>query len=216
MNFHSPLFAMLATLISAGALAQGHAPLPPPTDTTPKLALGQMMKSGDRLVFSPCRDRSYATVSDISNDSRVSKALDKLGLSAGKKLYVELVGVLQNSVLHVSDINLAHTEGRCQLPGGKDELWRAAGNEPNWSLVAGESGAEVRLKQQGKPDVAVAYAPFRSEGGVTHFAANKDNQRLTLRFERQLCFDAMADAVFGWTATVDINGQQLKGCAWQR
>jgi len=26
----------------------------------------------------------------------------------------------------------------------------------------------------------------------------------------------MADAVFGWTATVEINGQTLKGCAWQR
>jgi len=26
----------------------------------------------------------------------------------------------------------------------------------------------------------------------------------------------MADAVFGWTAIVEINGQTLKGCAWQR
>jgi uncharacterized membrane protein len=26
----------------------------------------------------------------------------------------------------------------------------------------------------------------------------------------------MADSVFGWTATVNLNGQTLKGCAWQR
>ncbi len=191
-------------------------PIATPPDTTPKLALGQMMKSGDKLVFSPCRDRSYATVQDISNDSQVTKALNKVGLDAGKKLYVELVGVLENTVLKVSDINLARSEGRCQLPGGKDELWRAAGNEPSWSLVAGETGAEVKLKRLDKPDVSVPYSAFKTEGAMTSFAASKDNQKLALRFERKQCFDTMADAVFGWTATVEHNGKVLKGCAWQR
>ncbi|MDD2744768.1 MAG: hypothetical protein PHV02_21105 [Rhodocyclaceae bacterium] len=191
-------------------------PIATPPDTTPKLALGQMMKSGDKLVFSPCRDRSYATVQDISNDSQVTKALNKIGLAAGKKLYVELVGVLENSILKVSDINLARTEGRCQLPGGKDEVWRAAGNEPGWSLVAGETGVEVTLKRMGKADVSVPYSAFKTEGTMTRFEASKENQKLALRFERKQCFDTMADAVFGWTATVEHNGQVLKGCAWQR
>lgn len=216
MNLRSTFVAMFATAMTSASFAQANAPLAPPADTTPKLALGQMMKSGDKMVFSPCRDRSYATVEDISNDSQVTKALNKIGLSSGKKLYVELVGVLENTVLKVSDINLARTEGRCQLPGGKDEVWRAAGNEPGWSLVASETGADVTLKRLGKPDVSVPYSAFKTEGAMTSFAASKDNQKLALRFERRPCFDTMADAVFGWTATVEHNGQVLRGCAWQR
>jgi putative lipoprotein len=53
---------LLLTLISGVASAQT---TPPVVDTTPKLAFGQMMKSGDRLVFAPCRDRSYATFEDV-------------------------------------------------------------------------------------------------------------------------------------------------------
>ena len=44
----------------------------------------------------------------------------------------------------------------------------------------------------------------------------RDNQRLQLRFERGLCRDTMADTVFGWSAQVTLNGEALKGCAWQR
>jgi len=37
-----------------------------------------------------------------------------------------------------------------------------------------------------------------------------------VRFDHKQCRDTMADAVYGWTATVTLNGQVLKGCAWQR
>lgn len=209
----SSLLAALSTLFVAAAHAQG---TPPVVDTTPKLAFGQMMKQGDKMVFSPCRDRSYATVEDISNNQQVSKALNLVGLGAGKKLYVELVGVIENSVLKASELNLARTDGRCQLPGGQDEAWRAAGNEPGWALVAGAGGEQVRLQRQGKPDVSVPYSAFKPEGGVARFEATKDNQKLSLRFENVLCRDTSTDTVFGWTATVNLNGQTFKGCAWQR
>ena len=64
--------------------------------------------------------------------------------------------------------------------------------------------------------VAVPAAPLTLEPGLATFSASKDNQSVSLRFERQLCYDTMADAVFGWTASVTANGETLKGCAWQR
>ena len=204
---------LLLTLISGVASAQT---TPPVVDTTPKLAFGQMMKSGDRLVFAPCRDRSYATFEDVSNDQQVTKALNLVGLGAGKKLYVEVLGTLENSLLKASDINMARAEGRCQLPGGQDEVWRASGNEPGWALVASPANEMVTLKRMGKPDVSVPYAAFKTELGVAQFEASKDNQKLAVRFEHKQCRDTMADAVYGWTATVTLNGQVLKGCAWQR
>ena len=183
-----------------------------PVDTAPKLAYGQMIKYGDKLVFSPCRDRSMVFVEDISDGRTVTRALGEVGLDAGKKLYVELMAVIEGGALKASGLNLARTEGRCQQPGGADEAWRAGGNEPSWALAAG--GDTVLLKRLGKPDVKAPYAPFRNEGGASIFEAPA--ARLTVRLVPGTCRDTMADAVSGWTATVTVDGQTLKGCAWQR
>jgi len=213
MNFRLGFLTTLTVLASASVFAQG---TPPVVDTTPKLAFGQMMKSGDKLVFAPCRDRSYATFEDVSNGQQVTKALNLVGLETGKKLYVEVLGILENSLLKASEINMARSEGRCQLPGGQEEVWRAAGNEPGWALVASPANEMVMLKRQGKPDISVPYAAFKTEAGVAQFEASKDNQKLAVRFDHKQCRDTMADAVYGWTATVTLNGQVLKGCAWRR
>ena len=207
------IISLLLAFSAGAASAQTAAPV---VDTTPKLAFGQMMKHGDKLVFAPCRDRSYATFDDVSNGQQVTKALNLVGLDAGKKLYVEVLGILENSMLKASEINMARAEGRCQLPGGQEELWRAAGNEPGWSLVASPANEMVMLKRAGKADVTVPYSAFKTEAGVAQFEASKDNQKLVVRFEHKQCRDTMADAVYGWTATVSLNGQVLKGCAWQR
>jgi putative lipoprotein len=213
MIVRTRIVPVLLALIGGAANAQTPSPA---VDTTPKLAFGQMMKHGDKLVFAPCRDRSYATFEDVSNGQQVTKALNLVGLETGKKLYVEVLGILENSLLKASEINMARSEGRCQLPGGQEEVWRAAGNEPGWALVASPANEMVMLKRQGKPDISVPYAAFKTEAGVAQFEASKDNQKLAVRFDHKQCRDTMADAIYGWTATVNLNGQVLKGCAWQR
>lgn len=210
MRFHHALPALLAVLLASVL----HAEETKPVDNTPKLAYGLMMKQGERLIFTPCRDRSYANVEDVSTDSSVTKVLNSIGLDAGKRLYVELLGVLDNGTLRASAFNMARVEGRCQMPGGKEESWRAAGNDPAWALVAG--GEHVRLQRYGKPEVVLPYAEFRSEGSVSHYDGSADNNKLAVRLDKTLCRDAQANGVFAWTASVDLNGQVLKGCAWQR
>ena len=51
---------------------------------------------GDKLMFAPCRDRSFVFFEDVSADGQVGKALDLIGLAAGKKLYVELLGFVEH------------------------------------------------------------------------------------------------------------------------
>jgi len=210
MNLRS--LAALAGCLLAGAA--GAADAPKPADNTPKLAFGQMIKQGGKLVFAPCRDRSYAMVEDVSPDGRVMRGLNAVGLESGKKLYVELIGVLENGILKASEFNMARTEGRCQLPGGTEAAWAAGGNEPGWNMQAGSE--RVLIQRLGKADVRLPSGEFKREGEVVSYAAARDGTTLALRFERQLCLDTMADAAFGWTAVVTLNGQAYKGCAWQR
>lgn len=200
------LLPLAAVFFSHGLLAQ-ETKVP---DTKPKLAYGLMIQQGEKIVFSPCRDRSYINVEDVSPDRSVSKALNAVGLDSGKKVYAELVGILEGSILKASDINMVQTDGRCQMPGTAEETWRASGNEPGWVLLAG--GDSVALKQPGKADVSAAYEPFKREGKLATFDAGQ----LNVRLENTHCHDPLAKAVFGWTATVTANGQVLKGCAWAR
>ena len=210
MTFRCSLAVICAALCASGLQAEEakHA------QNTPKLAYGQLMKHADKLVFSPCRDRSYAMMEDVSPDRSVTRALDSVGLDVGKKLYVELMAVVDGGMIRASGLNQARTEGRCQLPGGSEESWRAAGNEPGWLLAVGKE--VIVVKRQGKADVSVTAVPPRSEGTATYFDTATGGNRLAVTFEKLLCHDTMADSVFGWTATVNLNGQTLKGCAWQR
>ncbi|WP_310494805.1 hypothetical protein [Dechloromonas sp.] len=210
MTFRHSLAALAVLLLSAALQADEAKPV----DATPKMAYGLMMKQGDRLIFSPCRDRSYANVEDVSADGSVTRVLNSVGLDAGKRLYVELLGVLDNGTLKASAFNMARVEGRCQMPGGKEEAWRAAGNDPAWALVAG--GEHVRLQRYGKPEVVLPYAEFRSDGNISRYDGANDHARLAVRLDKTICRDAQANGAFAWTASVELNGQILKGCAWQR
>ena len=210
MTFRHSLTALAALFLAATVQAEEAKPV----EKTPKLAYGLMMKQGDRLIFTPCRDRTYANVEDVSADGSVTKVLNSVGLDRGKRLYVELLGVLDNGLLKASGFNMARVEGRCQMPGGKEESWRAAGNDPAWALVAG--GEHVRLQRYGKPEVVLPYAEFKVEGGVSRYDGSAEQNKLAVRLEKTLCRDVEANGVFAWTASVDLNGQTLKGCAWQR
>lgn len=210
MNLRHTIFPLLLSFLAGGLSAEE---IKPP-DNVAKLSYGQMIKQGEKLIFAPCRDRSYALLEDVSEDKKLTKALALIGLEQGKKLYVELKGVLEGGVLKASELNLAHTDGRCQQPGSKDEAWRAAGNEPGWMLAAG--GAELLLKRQGKPNLLLPYNGFKSVGPLQVYEVTEDGQTLSVRIEPTLCRDTMAESVFGWSASVTINSETLKGCAWQR
>lgn len=180
----------------------------------PKLAYGQMIQQGDKRLFSPCRDRSYLFLEDVSSDGSVIKALDGVGLAAGKPIYVELLAVAEGSTLKVSALNQAVAGGRCQQPGGMDEDWRAAGNAPGWLLAVGRE--HLVIKRHGKADRIVPVPDaHRAEAQVDYRHAGSDGA-LQVRFSRAVCRDTVANAVFGWRADLEIDGQTLQGCAWQR
>jgi len=186
----------------------------PQPEATPRLAYGLLMKYGAKLVFAPCRDPSYTLVEDVSPDRQVSRGLEMAGLAEGRKLYVELLGVVEGDSLRASELNLAHADGRCQRPGGSDEAWLARGDQPAWALAAG--GERVTLKRQGRADVNLPYRVFERQGEAALFSGQGAEGSLDLRFEHKLCRDEATGVVFGWTAFIRADGQPLRGCAWRR
>lgn len=206
MKIRHSLSALAIAWLACGL----HAEEAVPAASTPKFAYGLLLQHEDRVIFSPCRDRSYSVMEDVSPDRAITQALNSIGLASGKKLYVELMAVVDGGALKASALNLAQVEGRCQLPGTSDEAWRAAGNEPGWILAAG--GERIVLKRHGQADLTAPYLAAKQDGKAVVFAA----EHLSVRLENTICKDSTGDAVFGWTASVTANDQTLQGCAWQR
>ena len=74
----------------------------------------------------------------------------------------------------------------------------------------------MALKRPGAADLRLPFKVSGNERGATRIEAAGEGKHLAVAFERHMCHDPMADSVFGWTATVNVNGETLKGCAWQR
>ena len=184
-------------------------------DATPpseQIARGLLMQHAGKMIFSPCRERTYVQVEDFSPDQTLSAALLTLGLAENKPLYVEFTGLAEADSLKVTWINFAHTEARCQASAKPDEKWRAIGDAPPWSMRLSER--QVRLEQAGQPefrqsDVVMDAAPERI--GIAVGKEHPEQWLLT----RQLCHSEDKAILFGWHAELRRASGILVGCAWQ-
>ena len=157
-----PLLSLLVlSLLAASVFASEQPKTERPADNTPKLAYGLLMKQGEKVLFSPCRDRSYALVEDVSSDGRVFKGLATVGMDAGKPLYVELIGVVESGVLKASELNQARLasacradcaqaprKGRCQFSEGRLQAGGRAGDP---RIRPGQSAPETAFRAGAVP-----------------------------------------------------------------
>lgn len=204
----SPLLPLLlAGLLSAPGLRAEDLPPPPAPAPEKGIARGLMLAHGDRLIFSPCRDRSYLAVEDASPGGEVVATLKQLGLADGRPLYVELVGESTQDRLQASALNFAHTDARCHAPRQTAGHWRAAGK--TWQLTT--TGDKLRLAQGGGTD---------QETGFTEKQADPSTARLqagdaTWEFRKRPCLQSEDGFASGWTAEGRSASQTWRGCAWR-
>lgn len=199
------LFALCCAL----PLLAGAADAPPAAE---KIARGLLLQHAGKMIFSPCRERAYVQVEDLSPGQMLSAALVRFGLAENKPLYVEFFGTAEADRLKVTWINFAHRDARCQASAGPDEKWRALGAMPAWNLHLGELG--LKLEEAGQPE-------FRSE--TVNIASSPESVRISVgqnapehwQFTRQLCSGPDQAALFGWQAELQRPGRSLRGCAWQ-
>lgn len=189
------------------------ADMPAPAANEEKIARGLLMQHEGRLIFSPCRQRSYFALNDISPEKTLTAQFGTLGLAAGKTLYVEVLGQVQENDLQARQLNFARVGSRCQETGGPEEAWRAVGQGANWSLAIGR-GVLV-LQRSGQPELRLSDETL---GSAAEGAYRNGTEQPTLhwRFVPGVCRSGDDGVVFGWQAELDIGGEVLKGCAWQR
>ncbi|THF61000.1 hypothetical protein [Pseudothauera rhizosphaerae] len=203
---------LLAALASAALLPLPAAGTAPPPDAPENIARGLMILHGGRMIFSPCRERSYVHVDDVSPNGEAASALRALGLTAERPLYAELFGTAEAGTLRMTGINFAHTDARCHAPRHTADTWHAMGGQPAWRLTA--TGDVLRVEREAQPDFR---APFEEQaaGPVTvrlHLAGGT-NGHWTLR--RGHCLDRENGLVSGWSVQGRLGGETLAGCAWK-
>jgi len=99
-------------------------------------------------------------------------------------------------------------------PGCREPLesfvWIAHGREPYWVFAVTQAGMQFR--KQGEAPRTYAYAAAQIAGDqITYVGAD---YRLTLR--RQACSGAAPTSTrYAWTADLQTQNQQWRGCAWQ-
>lgn len=179
---------------------------------TEQIARGLLMQHAGKMIFAPCRERTYAEINDTSPGQQIGNALTKLGLAEKKPLYVEFVGQLDGATLKVSAINFASTQARCQASTKFEEKWRGLGHGPRWALRVGENLA--KLEQEGQPDVTLSDTELKIDGETARIEF-KPGVAEQWTFRRGLCRGEDNTSLFGWQAELKRANGTLRGCAWQ-
>ena len=94
--------------------------------------------------------------------------------------------------------------------------FRASGVEPFWHLRVLPSGLIFSTPELPETTFEAASPSFAGGGWVYEsVAAGPEPIRLSLELRPALCTDPMVGAVYSWSASVDIGGEVLEGCAWE-
>lgn len=199
-------------LVAAAVFTSQFAAGEPAPLAAEKIIRGLILQHAGKMVFTPCNERSYAELDDVSPQGQIGKALQNFGLAEQKPLYVEFSGRINNGVLQASSINFADRQARCQASTQFAEKWRAIGSQPGWSLSVGEQ--QMRLERDGQAARLLSEVILKTEGDLVRLTS-KDVGAEDWQFKRELCTDGDKKHLFGWRATLKSGDLTLRGCAWQ-
>lgn len=195
----------LSTLSLTPACAEENPEGPPP------VARGLLLQHADRLIFSPCRERSYVSVVDESPNQAVTTTLQKLGLNAQTPVYVELLGQAESGSLRVTGLNLARLDARCYARQETRGPWQAAGQDPHWRLRT--DGHELTLELAGNEPLSSKFTEELTTPQVSQLKTT-NTPALSGEIKAQTCTTTSGE-VTGWTIKARYRGTELNGCAWR-
>jgi uncharacterized membrane protein len=191
-----------------------------PTLQVPRtLFRGTLSRDAGRLRWAPCDGSDPLAVLDVSPESMITAALADVGFDRLEAIYLEAYGTRRGQELLIDRLNRAGSGMACPTVGFS---FRAQGNEPGWSLVA--DPGRIRLMRQEGGVLSAAPLPLswrwpsgRPDRAEARLAWSTESSALTAVLSPKPCRDSMADAVYGFTATVQIARPApatLQGCAY--
>jgi len=194
--------------------------IPPRLQAPRTLFRGTLTREADRLLLAPCGGGRTLRVQDVSPEVIITAAITGIGFDERDSLYLEAYGSLRDGELWIDRLNRAGVEMGCP----QDVIgFRAQGNEPGWSLASDRTA--VRFTTQ---DGVILNAPplplsWRWPGGRPDRAeavlvTATESSAFEALLAPRICRDTMADAVFGFTATVRVSrpepSTEFEGCAF--
>lgn len=109
----------------------------------------------------------------------------------------------------------APTLGRSRLAGPDliDIHYRLLGTEPFWAIDMTRDGlAYTRL---GEDSVSFPFRQLRRRPRVDVMRSSADGHEIEAEVRRERCSDGMSDRVYPFSARVVIDGEELRGCAFE-
>ena len=169
-----------------------------------------MILAGTRLVARVCGQEGDLPLRPV--DLFTSNLLDEI-TAAGLPVYAEFLGRIGGRVPTMTLARLVHAagEGRgCDQPAPTYQL-RAHGNEPFWSVEISDTMA-VWKTPENIDGLSFEISSREQVGTGWLLEAATEESNLGISFAGTPCRDSMADAWFGYTVQLQIDGVEYRGC----
>ena len=183
---------------------------------------GYLVWGHEARTFVSCdRDREGWVINEAGDE--VVEIYESLTSEPYQEMFVEVRGEWQAApaegfgadypeALRITELIRAENEGfgcRRDLDGF---LYIATGNEPGWSL---EIRADGLMMKSVKTSEGINFPAAEILGEDSRIIINAGTQgaELAAVLERKRCVDSMSGARYSFAASVDVHGQQFKGCA---
>jgi copper homeostasis protein (lipoprotein) len=181
---------------------------------------GTLTREVDRLLLVPCGGGPTLRVQDVSTEVIITAAITGIGFDERDSIYLEAWGSLRDGELWIDRLNRAGIEMVCP----RDAIgFRAQGNEPGWSLASDRTALRFTTQDGvtlNAPPLPLSWRwpggrPDRAEAVLVNAT---ERSAFEVVLEPKICRDTMADAVFGFTATVRVSRPEpstgFEGCAF--
>jgi uncharacterized membrane protein/uncharacterized lipoprotein NlpE involved in copper resistance len=186
----------------------------------PTLYRGTLTRQGDRLMLAPCGGGKAVRVYDVSPEVMITAALTDIGFDKRGRMYLEAHGTTREGALMLHRLNRAGVEMSCPK---EPVAFRAQGNEPSWGLLS--TRERVSFMRPGEPALNAPPLPLswrwpggRGDRATAVMSSSTESSAITAVLTPRVCRDTMADAVYGFTASVRLErptpGREFKGCAF--
>ena len=183
---------------------------------------GHLVWGHESRSFTECDSGREAWVFNESGDE-LAAVYEELTHAPYQPMFVELrgewlaapddgFGADFDEALRVTELIRAENEGYgCRLDL-REFLFAAIGNEPFWRLQVRHDGITLRTPEMPANRV---FPTARRDGQppLAVFESADADGMIKVSLQRRRCVDTMSGARYAWTATVEIDGQRLQGCA---
>ncbi len=95
----------------------------------------------------------------------------------------------------------------------EDAVLRVTGTEPFWGGTIAD-GQLTWSTPENIDGITLPVERFAGRGGLS-FSGELDGQQIDIAITPGDCSDGMSDRTYPFTATVQLDGQTLSGCAWR-